>query len=69
MKTKHFAILGLVAAVAFAPAAFATAAFVMGHEGIEWVAAHDDYDALAITDDGDMWMSPGFDLLIAKGEV
>jgi len=49
--------------------AFATAAVVMGHDGIEWVAAHDDYDALAITEDGAMWMSPGFDPLIAKGEV
>ena len=49
--------------------AFATAAVVMGHDGIEWVAAHDDYEALAITDDGAMWMSPGFDPLIAKGEV
>jgi thiamine biosynthesis lipoprotein len=48
--------------------AFATAAFVMGREGVEWVAAHDGYDAVAITVDGDMWASPGFDRLIVRSE-
>jgi hypothetical protein len=33
MKTKHFAILGLVAAVAFAPAAFATATYAFSFNG------------------------------------
>jgi FAD:protein FMN transferase len=44
--------------------AFATTAFVMGLDGIDWVAKHDGYRALAITLDGelvrrdDQWSSP-----------
>ena len=35
---------------------FATAAYVMGREGLGWVAAHPGYDALAITwDDAVIW--------------
>ena len=34
--------------------AFATTAFVMGLEGIDWVANFDGYRALAITTDGDL---------------
>jgi thiamine biosynthesis lipoprotein len=45
--------------------AFATAAFVMGLEGLEWVAGHDDYEALAITFDGECQASPGFERLVA----
>jgi thiamine biosynthesis lipoprotein len=46
--------------------AFATAAFVMGRDGVEWVATHDDYDAIAITEDGECWASEGFERLIAR---
>jgi len=45
--------------------AFATAAYVIGRDGVEWVAAHDNYEALAITHDGEYWASKGFDRLIA----
>ena len=44
--------------------AFATAAFVMGLNGLDWVARFDGYRALAITDDGELisrateWRSP-----------
>ena len=44
--------------------AFATAAFVMGADGVEWVARFDGYRALAITKDGRLlqreaqWRSP-----------
>ena len=35
---------------------FATAAYVMGRDGLGWVAAHPGYDALAITwDDAVIW--------------
>ena len=34
--------------------AFATSAFVMGVDGIEWVTRFDGYRALAITLDGDL---------------
>ncbi|MEY2444926.1 MAG: FAD:protein transferase [Ilumatobacteraceae bacterium] len=34
--------------------AFATAAFVMGRDGVEWVANFDGYRALAITTDGEL---------------
>lgn len=44
--------------------AFATAAFVMGRNGVEWVATHDGYGALAITHEGDYWASEVFDRLI-----
>jgi thiamine biosynthesis lipoprotein len=46
--------------------AFATAAFVMGHDGIDWVATHDGYDAIAITEGGECWASEGFERLIAR---
>ena len=46
--------------------AFATAAFVMGRDGVGWVAGHDGYDALAITHNGDYWASEGFDRLIVR---
>jgi thiamine biosynthesis lipoprotein len=44
--------------------AFATAAFVMGRDGVDWVANFDGYRALAITTDGELvrrneqWGSP-----------
>jgi len=35
---------------------FATAAYVMGRDGLGWVAGHPGYDALAITwDDALIW--------------
>jgi thiamine biosynthesis lipoprotein len=46
--------------------AFATAAFLMGRDGVEWVAGHDGYDALAITHHGEYWASEGFDRLIVR---
>jgi thiamine biosynthesis lipoprotein len=45
--------------------AFATTAFVMGHEGVDWVANFGGYRALAITIEGDLvrrdeqWCAPG----------
>jgi thiamine biosynthesis lipoprotein len=45
--------------------AFATIGFVMGGAGVEWVAAHTDYHALAIAHDGSPFASPGFDALLA----
>jgi FAD:protein FMN transferase len=45
--------------------AFATTAFVMGLEGVDWVANFDGYRALAITTEGDLirrdeqWCAPG----------
>jgi FAD:protein FMN transferase len=44
--------------------AFATAAFVMGLEGVDWVANFDGYRALAITSAGELvhragqWAAP-----------
>ena len=38
----------------------------MGRDGVEWVAGHDGYDALAITHNGDYWASEGFDRLIVR---
>ncbi|MEO8697617.1 MAG: FAD:protein FMN transferase [Acidimicrobiales bacterium] len=46
--------------------AFATAAFVMGRDGVEWVAQHDGYDALAITHGGEYWASSEFERLIVN---
>ena len=46
--------------------AFATAAFVMGDEGVDWVAGFDGYRALAITSAGELvhragqWAAPAF---------
>jgi thiamine biosynthesis lipoprotein len=45
--------------------AFATAAFVMGREGVMWVGAHDGYEALAIDEHGTWWASSGFEERIA----
>jgi len=45
--------------------AFATAAFVMGEEGLDWVAGIDGYAALAITRDHRMVWTAGMDALLA----
>jgi thiamine biosynthesis lipoprotein len=40
--------------------AYATAVFVMGVEGLEWLAKHPDYDGYAITHDATAFSTPGF---------
>ena len=46
--------------------AFATAAFVMGEEGLAWVAGIDGYHALAITADRRMVWTPGMEMLLLR---
>lgn len=42
--------------------AYATAVFVMGLEGLEWLmSTHPELDAFVITHDGLTWETPGFD--------
>ena len=43
--------------------AYATAAFVMGLEGLAWVARHPGYGAMGITEDGRMLWSEAIDAL------
>ena len=40
--------------------AYATAIFVMGLPGLEWLARHPGYDAMAITHDARVHSTPGF---------
>jgi thiamine biosynthesis lipoprotein len=41
--------------------AYATAAFAMGPElARDWIESLDDYEAYAITADGELWQTPGF---------
>ncbi len=40
--------------------AYATAMFVMGLDGLDWIAAHPDYDAYMITRDDRATWTPGF---------
>ncbi|MGD1053300.1 MAG: FAD:protein FMN transferase [Candidatus Dormibacteria bacterium] len=46
--------------------AFATAAFVMGEQGLSWVAGRDGYGALAITRDLRTMWTPGMDSLLVR---
>jgi thiamine biosynthesis lipoprotein len=46
--------------------AFATAAFVMGEQGLHWVAGMDGYEALAITPDRRTVWTPGMDALLVR---
>jgi thiamine biosynthesis lipoprotein len=46
--------------------AYATAAFVMGIDGLAWVAGHDDHEALAITCDDRVVWTPGMDRYLAS---
>ena len=46
--------------------AYATAAFVMGLDGLGWVAAHPDHEALAITIDGRLVRTAGVDRYLAS---
>jgi thiamine biosynthesis lipoprotein len=41
--------------------AYATALFVMGLDGLRWLTAHPEYEALAITDDDRVVWTPGMD--------
>jgi thiamine biosynthesis lipoprotein len=41
--------------------AYATTAYVMGHGGLDWIAAHDGYAALAITWDDQVIWTPSMD--------
>jgi len=43
--------------------AYATAAFVMGSHAVQWLAALDGYVGCAITTDGRLWSTPGFERL------
>jgi thiamine biosynthesis lipoprotein len=49
--------------------AFATAAFVMGRAGLEWVEGIDGYAAMAITADHRMVWTAGMDALLAARET
>src|ERR1019366_7050723 len=46
--------------------AFATAAVVMGEQGLHWVAGMDGYEALAITPDRRTVWTPGLDALLVR---
>jgi len=39
--------------------AYATAALAMGHDGIAWLAGLDGYESAVVTDDGELFCSPG----------
>lgn len=52
--------------LAFADA-YATAAFVMGLDGLAWVAGHPGYEALAITADDRVVWTPGLDAYRVPG--
>ena len=41
--------------------AYATAIFVMGLPGLHWLTKHPGYDAMAITHDDRVHLTPGFD--------
>ena len=41
--------------------AYATALFVMGLDGLDWIANHPDYDAYMITHDAQTMWTPGFE--------
>lgn len=45
--------------------AFATAAFVMGDAGLGWVSQFDGCAAIAITHEGELRATPGFDMVRA----
>lgn len=46
--------------------AYATAAFVMGIEGLAWAASHPEYGALGITADDRVLWTPSFGALLAR---
>ena len=46
--------------------AFATTAYVLGHDGLDWVAGHDGYAAYAITWDDRVRWTPGMDRYLAR---
>ena len=46
--------------------AYATTAYVMGLDGLDWVAAHDGYAALAITWDDRVRWTPGLDAYLTR---
>lgn len=46
--------------------AYATTGYVMGLAGLDWVAAHDGYDAYAITWDDTVRWTPGMDAYLAR---
>jgi thiamine biosynthesis lipoprotein len=43
--------------------AYATSAFAMGREALDWVGSLAGYDALLITEDGRAISTPGFEAL------
>ncbi len=45
--------------------AYATAAFAMGAHAREWIPSLDDVEAIAVTEDGQSWWTPGFPALRA----
>jgi thiamine biosynthesis lipoprotein len=49
--------------------AFATAAFVMGEEGLRWMAGIDGYQALAITVDRRAVWTPGMESFLARAHA
>ena len=62
---------GLRSVTAVGPAlaftdAYATALFVMGLDGLHWLAAHPDYEALAITTDDRVVWTPGMERYLVR---
>jgi thiamine biosynthesis lipoprotein len=47
--------------------AYATTAYVLGLEGLDWVAGHDGYEAFAITWDDTVRWTPGMDPYLVRG--
>ena len=47
--------------------AYATALFVMGLDGLRWLASHPDYEAVAITTDDRLVWTPGMVRYLARG--
>jgi thiamine biosynthesis lipoprotein len=48
---------------------YATAALVLGHDGINWLANQPDIEAMAINNDGTVTLTEGFDLLRSAAEA
>lgn len=41
--------------------AYSTAIFALGRDGLEWLRSHPDVDAMAVTDDGEVFTTEGFE--------
>jgi thiamine biosynthesis lipoprotein len=62
---------GLASATVIAPTlavadAYSTAVLALGLDGLDWLGAHPDVDAMAVTDDGRVFTSEGFERVRAS---